>query len=119
METIDTGTDPATGLVQVLSRVQNNGTTLRPGMVLNSLLQTTQQASGLVIPAEAVQTLDGQDTVFVKTAEGTFRPTPVTLGMEENGQALIRSGLKAGDLVVTHGSIALKGMVVLAGMDAD
>ncbi|MDO8171217.1 efflux RND transporter periplasmic adaptor subunit [Acetobacter tropicalis] len=119
METIDTGTDPATGLVRVLSRVQNNGTTLRPGMVLNSLLQTTQQASGLVIPAEAVQTLDGQDTVFSKTAEGTFRPTPVTLGMEENGQALIRSGLKAGDQVVTHGSIALKGMVVLAGMDAD
>ncbi|WP_231873581.1 efflux RND transporter periplasmic adaptor subunit [Acetobacter tropicalis] len=119
METIDTGTDPATGLVRVLSRVPNTNSTLRPGMVLNSLLQTTQQANGLIVPAEAVQTLDGQDTVFVRTAERTFRLTPVNVSMEENGQALVRSGLKTGDQVVAHGSIALKSMVVLAGMDAD
>lgn len=119
IETVDTVADPATGLVRVLSRVQNSNNNLRPGMVLNSLLQTTQTSKGLLIPAQAVQTLNNQAVVFVKTGATVFTPTAVTVGQEENGQTLILSGLKAGDQIVTQGSIALKGMLVLSGMDAD
>ncbi|MFE8873258.1 efflux RND transporter periplasmic adaptor subunit [Acetobacter persici] len=117
--TIETATDPATGLVRVLSRVANPAGHLRPGMMLNSLLQTTQTGTGLLIPAQAVQNIGGQTVVFVQTAPEHFQPTPVRTGMEENDTTLVLSGLKQGDQVVSDGSLALKAMVILPGMDAD
>ncbi|KXV72173.1 hypothetical protein AD952_05505 [Acetobacter cerevisiae] len=119
IETIDTATDPTSGLVRVLSRVANPAGQLRPGTMLNSLLQTTQTGSGLIVPAQAVQTLGDQTVVFVQTAPDHFQPTPVRIGMEENDKTLILSDLKNGDQVVSDGSLALKAMVLLPGMDAD
>ncbi|WP_281701422.1 efflux RND transporter periplasmic adaptor subunit [Acetobacter malorum] len=119
IETIDTAADPTTGLVHVLSRVANPAGQLRPGTMLNSLLQTTQTGFGLIVPAQAVQTLDDQTVVFVQTAPDHFQPTPVRIGMEENDKTLVLSGLKNGDQVVSGGSLALKAMVILPGMDAD
>lgn len=119
IETIDTAANPATGLVRVLSRVPNPSGKLRPGMMLNSLLQTTQTASGLIIPAQAVQTLGDRTVVFVQTAPDSFRPVTIRTGMEENGKTLVLSGLKAGETIVSDGSLALKAMIVLPGMDTD
>lgn len=119
IETIDTAADPTTGLVHILSRVANPTGQLRPGTMLNSLLQTTQTGSGLIVPAQAVQTLGDQTVVFVQTAPDHFQPTPVRIGMEENDKTLVLSGLKHGDQVVSDGSLALKAMVILPGMDAD
>lgn len=119
MTTIDPVADPATGLVRVLSRIANPTGQLRPGMMLNSLLQTDNAGTGLLVPAQAVQTLAGQTVVFVQTAPGRFLPTPVRVGMEEADRTLILSGVKKGDQVVSDGSLALKAMIVLPGMDAD
>lgn len=119
IETVGTVTDPATGLVQVVSMADNTQALLRPGMVLNSLLQTTQSQTGITLPAESVQTLDGQTVVFVKTAENTVRPTPVQLGLEDGHDVVVLSGLQTGTQVVQHGSLAVKGMITLPAMDAD
>ncbi|MFT8781122.1 efflux RND transporter periplasmic adaptor subunit [Acetobacter orientalis] len=119
IETIGAVADPTTGLVPVLSRVDNSQGHLRPGMVLNSLLQTTQSQSGLLVPADAVQTVNGQNVVFQTVSDTTIRPTPVETGLEENGQIVILSGLQTGARIVQHGSLALKAMMVLPAMDAE
>nr|WP_298798585.1 efflux RND transporter periplasmic adaptor subunit [uncultured Acetobacter sp.] len=119
IETVDTATDPATGLVRVLSRVENAAGHLRPGMMLNSLLQTDKTGAGFIVPAQAIQTIAGQTMVFIQTAPDSFQPVPVHTGMEENGKTLILSGLKTGDQVVSDGSLALKAMLLLPDMDAD
>ena len=62
----------------------------------------------LAIPATAVQTVNGQASVFVSEADGQFRVRPVEVGAERDGLAEVTRGLQAGDRVVTAGAFILK-----------
>ena len=68
----------------------------------------TQAAGNLSLPAQAVVRHEGKAYVFVQTPQG-FVPTAVVLGTEGAGQTLVRSGVKAGDVVAVQGLAALKG----------
>jgi cobalt-zinc-cadmium efflux system membrane fusion protein len=63
--------------------------------------------SGLVVPEDAVQRLDGRDVVFVRTAEG-FHVQPVVIGSRSGGRALVVSGLTAGEQIATRNAFFLK-----------
>ncbi|EER58741.1 efflux transporter, RND family, MFP subunit [Acidovorax delafieldii 2AN] len=65
-------------------------------------------ANQVTVPAQAVVRHDGHAYVFVKTPQG-FVPTAVVLGDDAAGQALVRSGVKAGDVIAVQGLAALKG----------
>lgn len=119
LETIGTAADPATGLVPVLSRVPNMQGSLRPGMVLNSLLQTTESQSGVIVPSQAVQTINDQNFVFQKLPNATLQPMLVNTGLDDGTNVVILSGLQTGAPVVLHGSLALKAMMLLPSMDAE
>ena len=67
-----------------------------------------QGAGSLSVPAQAVVRHQGLAYVFVQTPKG-FVPTAVVLGAEGTGQTLVRSGVKAGDVVAVQGLAALKG----------
>lgn len=64
-------------------------------------------ASGIVVPEEAVQQIEGRDMVFVQ-AEGGFQAVPVSVGQRGGGRAQILSGLRPGQVVVTQGAFVLK-----------
>ncbi|WP_323989741.1 efflux RND transporter periplasmic adaptor subunit [Nguyenibacter sp. L1] len=106
---------PATGLVRVISAVPNPGGALRPGMMLDTELQTDDRATGIVIPSEAVQQVNGRDVVFIRTASDIFRPVPVTVALDSGGSAVVTAGLAAGQAVAAQGSFALKSSLLLAG----
>lgn len=59
------------------------------------------------LPEEAVQTVEGRDVVFVRTAKG-FQATSVTVGQRSAGRVEIVAGLKAGSTVATRGAFLLK-----------
>lgn len=61
----------------------------------------------IVLPEAAVQSVEGRDVVFVRTAEG-FQTTPVTIGARSGGRVEILSGLRPGTTVATAGAFALK-----------
>lgn len=66
----------------------------------------------LVIPIEAVATLDGQNVVFVPgELPHSFRPQPVTLGRRGGGFFEVRGGLEAGALLAVSGTFTLKSAV--------
>ena len=65
-------------------------------------------ADQVTVPAQAVVRHDGHAYVFLKTPQG-FVPTAVVLGDDAAGQALVRSGVKAGDVIAVQGLAALKG----------
>jgi RND family efflux transporter MFP subunit len=67
-----------------------------------------QVARSVSVPAAAVVRHEGQAYMFVQTAKG-FVPTAVVLGTEGTGQTLVRSGVKAGDVIAVQGLAALKG----------
>ncbi len=63
----------------------------------------------LVVPADAIATLDGQQVVFVPADEpDTFRPQPVVLGRRAGGFFEVRSGLDEGEPLALGGAFTLK-----------
>jgi cobalt-zinc-cadmium efflux system membrane fusion protein len=63
----------------------------------------------LVVPTEAVATLDGQTVVFIPADEpDTFQPQPVALGRRAGGYFEVRSGLSEGASLAVSGAFTLK-----------
>jgi len=63
----------------------------------------------LVVPADAVATLDGQTVVFVPADEpNAFRPQPISLGRRAGNFFEVRSGLDEGTPLAVSGAFTLK-----------
>jgi len=63
----------------------------------------------IVVPADGVAILEGQDVVFVPgQEENTFVPKPVRLGRRASGFVEVLAGLEEGAAVVVHGGFVLK-----------
>lgn len=63
--------------------------------------------SALVVPAEAVQSLEGRDVVFVRTPTG-FRAQPVRTGARSGGRIEIVEGIAAGTRIAGRNAFLLK-----------
>lgn len=69
----------------------------------------TPAVTELVVPADAIQTVEGKTVVFVPGSKpGQFVSREVQLGEQTDGFRKVVSGLAAGDRVVTTGSFVLK-----------
>ncbi len=62
---------------------------------------------GVVLPAEAVQAINGRDSVFVRTPEG-FKVRAVVVGGRSAGRVEVLSGLKSGEQIATRNAFLLK-----------
>jgi len=65
------------------------------------------QTDNLTVPAEAIQTLDGQSVVFA-AIEGGFRPIPVFTGYRAGNQTEILDGLSGSELIAGTNTFLLK-----------
>ena len=65
------------------------------------------QQTGIILPEEAVQQIEGRDMVFVRV-KGGFQAVPVSIGSRSGGRIEILDGLRAGQTVVTVGAFVLK-----------
>ena len=66
----------------------------------------------LLVPSDAVQQVNGQDVVFVRTAPDRFAVRPVSVGETSGGKTPILEGIKAGDTIVVRGSFILKSQLL-------
>jgi cobalt-zinc-cadmium efflux system membrane fusion protein len=81
---------------------------LTPGSSLRArIVPKAAGPASIVIPDEAVQTLEGHDVVFVRSAKG-FTVQPVVVGSRSAGRAAILSGLRAGQAIATRNAFLLK-----------
>jgi len=82
---------------------------LTPGQGLRARIKPRGGGDSALIalPEEAVQTVEGKEVVFVKTAKG-FQATTVVTGKRGGGRIEIVDGLAAGAVVVTKGAFMLK-----------
>jgi cobalt-zinc-cadmium efflux system membrane fusion protein len=79
----------------------------RPGLFVAVRVPTERLDEALVVPEAALQTLEEQPTVFVRSAEG-FTAQAVTPGVVADGFVQIKAGLQAGQQVAAQGSFILK-----------
>jgi cobalt-zinc-cadmium efflux system membrane fusion protein len=84
---------------------------LRPGMFATVELEVSRRAAAVLVPAAAVQTLAGQEVVFVETAltEGaSFQRRPVKLGTRVAARVEVVEGVRPGERVVVANAYLLK-----------
>ena len=75
---------------------------LKPGMLIQVSL-TRGEKLALVVPEIAVQQIGSETFVWRVKADSTVEKANVELGGRIPGKAVLRSGVKAGDRIVTEG----------------
>ncbi len=110
----------ATRSVRARVAVPNPDGDLRPGFFVRAAIALPPDllASRLLIPAEAVQPLGGEDVVFVERTPGSYEVRPVRLmkrtderRSQSSDVAEVADGLVRGENVVVAGSFLLRGEV--------
>ncbi len=89
-------------------RVPNDGHTLLSGMYASARIVEASEASALLVPRDAVTTLDGR-RVVLKLQGDTVSPVTVTEGLASATHVQIVTGLAAGDKVVADARRPLPG----------
>ena len=90
---------------------------LRPGLLAQVQLQGPTHKA-LVVPAEAVIRSGRRNLVYLAMGDGKFSPVEVELGEQIDEWLTIRSGVAAGDQVVTSGQFLLDSEASLQGVMA-
>jgi cobalt-zinc-cadmium efflux system membrane fusion protein len=88
-----------------------------PGTFVTGFSATDAENLPVVIPRDAVQSIEGKDVVFVEH-EGEFEMTPVTLGRSDRERIEIAAGLDAGTRYVSEGAFQLKATVITSNLDS-
>jgi len=98
--------DPKTRSATVRIEIANPDLKLRPGMFATAEIVVDDTAV-LQVPRDAVIDTGKRRVVFVDAGEGRFEPREVTIGRSGDGGVEVRSGLTAGERVVTSGQFLL------------
>ncbi len=100
--------DKDTRTVAARIDVSNADGRLKPEMFATAVIEVAgEKRETLALPEGAIVLMDGQPTVFVYD-QGAYAMRQVEPGERVGGRVVVRSGLKAGDQVVTAGTYALK-----------
>ena len=107
VRTVNSRVDPATRAVTVRAEVKNPNRLLRPGMLLNvSLIQSKGMV--LAIPEGALVPVQDKQFVYVLDADNTVHRKEVEIGRRRPGMVEVVDGLKAGDKVISQGTLDIR-----------
>lgn len=101
---LDAQTRTATAVIDAPSSGLVPGRSVRVRLFVSG---STGNPGAIVVPEEAVQSVEGKDVVFVRTTEG-FKPQPVVTGQRSAGRVEITSGLASGSTIATKNAFLLK-----------
>lgn len=108
---VEAEVDPSSRTARVRVEVDNAQGKLKPGMFARVVLSPMQGGDAVLsIPEQAVQTVEGEPSVFVAVPDeaNTFVRRPVAVGRAVNGFVPVLSGLSVDEALVTAGSFILK-----------
>ncbi|MGP2412246.1 efflux RND transporter periplasmic adaptor subunit [Yersinia sp. 2553 StPb PI] len=100
--------DLATRTLKARIVLENPQQKLKPGMYLNVQSAPADNLKPvLAIPQEALLMSGNSNRVLLAEANGYFKPVDVSTGQTQDGWTEIKSGLNAGQLVVTSGQFLI------------
>jgi cobalt-zinc-cadmium efflux system membrane fusion protein len=119
VNTVSTRLDPATRTLTARAFIPNSGA-LKIGMAARGQIVTQSSGMAITVPAEAVQKMEDKTVVFVPADEAnSFVAREVEAGATENGQTVIKNGLKSGERVVVKGAFMIKAQAMKAELGHD
>jgi RND family efflux transporter MFP subunit len=98
--------DPQTRTVKARVQIPNPGFALKPQMFADAQLHV-DYGTKIIVPQEAVLNSGTEQHVFVVHDGGIFEPRKITVGPVVDGNAVILSGLKAGETIVVSGNFLI------------
>ncbi len=104
---VDNAVDSTTGTVLLKGLFPNRDHALWPGEFVSVRLQLYVDRRATVVPAAAVTAGQAGSFVFVINADQTVTQRPVTVSRTAGSLAVIRDGVKPGEMVVTDGQLRL------------
>jgi cobalt-zinc-cadmium efflux system membrane fusion protein len=101
--------DEKSRTVKVRVETPNSGLVLKPNMfVQGEVVGAVGTRAVLSLPADAVQTINGDPVVFVRVAPDRFAVRPVEAGGRTGDRRVITKGLDGSESVVVTGAFTLK-----------
>ena len=100
--------DEATRTVLVRATLDNSAGQWRPGTPVAVTFTLTSESAPVAVPAEALLDFEGGFIVFVHTADDTFELREVVPGTRDDQRVAIKTGLAAGETVVSTNAYLLK-----------
>ena len=110
--------DKDTRAARVVASVDNAAGKWRPGAFITADIPIETEPAAQVVPVAALQTLNGESIVFVRTTEG-FEARKVGVGRRDARIAEITTGLAAGERVATRNTFILKADLGKSEVDHD
>jgi multidrug efflux system membrane fusion protein len=104
---IDNTIDATTGTIKLKATFPNTNHELWPGALVEVKMRLSVDPHAIVVPAGAVQNGQQGQFVFVVAADRTVSMRPVTIARTNGDDAVVSSGLKVGEEVVTDGQLRL------------
>jgi membrane fusion protein, multidrug efflux system len=104
---VDSGVDNTTGTIKLRARFPNADGRLTPGQFVNVAMKLSEEANAIVVPAPAVQVGQKGSFVYIIKSDQTVEARNVTVGQTVANKTVVRTGLQAGDRVVTDGQFNL------------
>ena len=104
---VDNAVDPTTGTIKLRGQFENKDNALWPGQFVSVDIKLSEQKDAIVIPSQSVQTGPDGQYVFVIKPGMTAEIRKITVQRTEGDNAVIASGLKRGEQVVTRGQLRL------------
>jgi multidrug efflux system membrane fusion protein len=103
LQFLDNQLDPSTGTIRGRAVFRNPERRLTPGLFVRLRLPGTVSYAGVLVEDRAVGTDLDRRFVLVVGGDKTIESRTVTLGPIIDGLRVVRTGLKAGELVVVNG----------------
>jgi multidrug efflux system membrane fusion protein len=115
--TVDNAVDATTGTIRAKATFSNEDRALWPGAFVNLRLRIEVVPDATVVPLVAVQRGPEGPYAFVLKQDQTVEQRPLTLGAMTQTDAVVRTGLQAGERVVTSGGLRLSAGTAVAVAD--
>ncbi|KXV61942.1 multidrug transporter, partial [Gluconobacter japonicus] len=103
VKALDSQIDTSTGTVRMRGIFTNEDERLFPNEFVNAHLLVNTLHNALIVPGNALQTGPDGQFLYVVQPDMTVKDVPVKVGETDDSNAVILSGVKAGDRVVTDG----------------
>jgi len=112
--------DEKSRTVKVRVETPNDGLLLKPNMYIQGeVLEAVSTRGVLTVPAEAVQTINGEPVVFMRLGTDRFVVRPVEPGERDGNRRIILRGLDGSEAVVVTGAFNLKAEILKSSLASE
>lgn len=112
------GVDERTRMGRARAEFANPAGLLKDKMFARARVVTRADQAALLVPATAVERVDGKPLLFVRVADDLFEARAVELGARLNGSQEVRLGLKPQEPIAVTRAYALKSALLASRLGA-